>query len=124
MASSPSGSSVAKSALVQKRVIAAGRALRTNQSAVFYAFYARGKVPRTYSPEYSYTILKGYHDQVRVLLTEVSSDAEEQFDELRAEQVGHRVRHLTSTSAATVPNRPGGRCGGPDSLDDDSSERP
>jgi hypothetical protein len=77
---------VVKSESVQKRVIAAGRALRTNQSAVFYAMYARGKVPRTYSPEHSYTILKGYHDQVRGLITERPSNAKAQFNELRAEQ--------------------------------------
>lgn len=80
------GSLVVKSEPVQKRVIAAGRALRTNQSAVFYALYARGRVPRTYSPEHSYTILKGYHDQVRSLLTEMPSDTKEQFDELHAKQ--------------------------------------
>lgn len=78
--------SMAKGKQVQDLVIAAGKALRTNQSAVFYALFARGRVPRTYSPEYSYKALKGYHDQIRVLLTEMPADARDQFKELITEQ--------------------------------------
>lgn len=79
------GASMVKNNHVQDRVIAAGKAWPKNKSAVFYLYYARGKVPRTYSLTYTHHALANIQMQLRFLQISNPPDPKEKFRAYEAE---------------------------------------
>ena len=75
------GYSMVKNTHVQQRVIAAGKAWKDNQSAVFYAYYARGRVPRTYSLPRTHKLIRDLHVQMRYNKALKPDDAKDRFRE-------------------------------------------
>ncbi|MGI9242474.1 MAG: hypothetical protein ACR2RV_16870 [Verrucomicrobiales bacterium] len=68
-----------KNSHVQERVIAAGKAWPKNKSAVFYLYYDRGKVPRTYSLPYTQHMIEDIHRNLRFLQISNPPDPKEKF---------------------------------------------
>jgi hypothetical protein len=73
------GYALVKNSQVQQRVMVAGKAWPTNKSAAFYAYYGRGKVPRTYSLPYTHHKLSDIHTQLRFLQISKAADPKEKF---------------------------------------------
>jgi len=80
-----SGARMVKNKEVQQRVLTAGKAYPQNQSAVFYAFYGKGRVPRAYSPQRTRQIIREHQEKVQRILTAMPSDAKDQFRDLGKE---------------------------------------
>ena len=73
------GYSMVKNKHVQQRVITAGKAWPKHSSAMFYAYYGRGKVPRSYSLPYTRHIIEDMHNQLRFLQISKPGDPKEKF---------------------------------------------
>ena len=57
----------------------AGKAWPKNKSAVFYLYYARGKVPRTYSLPYTHHMISEMQTQLRFLQISNPPDPKDKF---------------------------------------------